>query len=65
MKPKKVTLYRALLHVGYARVAPRTLSRGNNLVQLKFSSDGGSGILIPHLEGELTLQLRRLYMQWY
>ncbi|MCY0849702.1 hypothetical protein [Sulfuracidifex metallicus] len=41
MKPKKVTLYRALLHVGYARVAPRTLSRGNNLVQLKFSSDGG------------------------
>ncbi|BBG22795.1 hypothetical protein [Sulfuracidifex tepidarius] len=41
MNPQKVTLFKALLHVGYLRVAPRTLSRGNNLVQLKFSDGTG------------------------
>ncbi len=41
MNPQKVTLFKALLHVGYSRVAPRTLSRGNNLVQFKFSDGMG------------------------
>ncbi len=41
MGTQKVTLFKALMHVGYRRVAPRTLSRGNNLVQLKFSSGEG------------------------